>query len=115
MTEEDGVYTLTAGANPSFDYRSVVVTVTPADEAYAEFAKTVNVFQNGRAAKLWAKHPAEDYEGYDATQQVKLAKYGEYLLLANTTKVYVLNPLDGSVVTTINVPAGMTAQNVLVA
>lgn len=114
MTEEDGVYTLTAGANPSFDYRSVVVTVTPADEAYAEFAKTVNVFQNGRAAKLWAKHPAEDYEGYDATQQVKLAKYGEYLLLANTTKVYVLNPLDGSVVTTINVPAGMTAQNVLV-
>lgn len=114
MTEEDGVYTLTAGANPSFDNRSVVVTVTPADEAYAEFAKTVNVFQKGRAAKLWAKHPAEDYEGYDATQQVKLAKYGEYLLLANTTKVYVLNPLDGSVVTTINVPAGMTAQNVLV-
>ena len=114
VTNEGSVYTLTAGANAGFDYRSVVVNVTPVDEAYAEFAKAVNVFQNGRAAKLWAKHPAEDYDGYDATQQVKLAKYGEFLLLANTTKVYVLNPLDGSVVSTIDVPAGMAAQNVLV-
>ena len=114
VTNEGDVYTFTAGANASFDYRSIDVTVAPVDEAYAESAVAFYVFQSGRANKLWAKHPAEDYEGFDASQQVKLAQYGEYLLLANTTKVYVLNPLDGSVVATIDVPAGMAAQNVLV-
>ena len=114
VTNEGGVYTFTAGANAAFEYRSIDVTVAPVDETFAESAVAFYVFQNGRANKLWAKHPAEDYDGYDATQQTKLAKYGDFLLLANTTKVYVLNPLDGSVVATIDVPAGMAAQNVLV-
>ena len=114
VTNEGGVYTFTAGANAAFEYRSIDVTVAPVDETFAESAVAFYVFQNGRANKLWAKHPAEDFEGYDATKQVKLAKYGEYVLLANTTKVFVLNPLDGSVVSTIDVPAGMEAQNVLV-
>lgn len=114
VTNEGGVYTFTAAANEGFDYRSTGVYVTPKDEAYVESAKAFYVFQNGRAAKLWAKHPAEDYEGYDASQRVKLAKYGDYILLANTTKIYVLNPADGSVVNTIDVPAGMAAHNVLV-
>lgn len=114
VTNEGGVYTFTAGANAAFEYRSIDVTVAPVDETFAESAVAFYVFQNGRANKLWAKHPAEDFEGYDATQQVKLAKYGEFVLLANTNKVYVLNPLDGSVVATIDVPAGMAAQNVLV-
>ena len=114
VTNEGGVYTFAAAANEGFDYRSTGVYVTPKDEAYVESAKAFYVFQNGRAAKLWAKHPAEDYEGYDASQRVKLAKYGEYILLANTTKIYVLEPADGSVVNTIDVPAGMAAHNVLV-
>ena len=114
VTNEGGVYTFTAAANEGFDYRSTGVYVTPKDEAYVESAKAFYVFQNGRAAKLWAKHPAEDYDGYDASQRVKLAKYGEYILLANTTKIYVLEPADGSVVNTIDVPAGMAAHNVLV-
>ena len=114
VTNEGGVYTFTAAANEGFDYRSTGVYVTPKNEAYVESAKAFYVFQNGRAAKLWAKHPAEDYEGYDASQRVKLAKYGEYILLANTTKIYVLEPADGSVVNTIDVPAGMAAHNVLV-
>lgn len=114
VTNEGGVYTFTAAANEGFDYRSTGVYVTPKDEAYVESAKAFYVFQNGRAAKLWAKHPAEDYEGYDASQRVKLAKYGDYILLANTTKIYVLEPADGSVVNTIDVPAGMAAHNVLV-
>ena len=114
VTNDGGVYTFTAGANAAFEYRSIDVTIAPVDETFAESAVAFYVFQNGRANKLWAKHPAEDFEGYDATKQVKLAKYGEFVLLANTTKVYVLNPLDGSVVSTIDVPAGMEAQNVLV-
>ena len=114
VTNEGGVYTFTAAANEGFDYRSTGVYVTPKDEAYVESAKACYLFQNGRAAKIWAKHPAEDYDGYDASQRVKLAKYGDYILLANTTKIYVLNPADGSVVNTIDVPAGMAAHNVLV-
>ena len=114
VTNEGGVYTFTAGANEAFDYRAVGVYVTPVDEAYVESAKAFYVFQSGRASKLWAVHPAEDYAGYDATQQVKLAKYGEYVLLANTNRIYVLDPADASVVSTIEMPAGMAAQNVLV-
>ena len=114
VTNEGGVYTFTAGANDAFDYRAVGVYVTPVDEAYVESAKAFYVFQSGRASKLWAVHPAEDYAGYDATQQVKLAMYGEYLLLANTNRIYVLDPADASVVSTIEMPAGMAAQNVLV-
>lgn len=113
VTNEGGVYTFTAGANAAYDYRAIDVTIAPVDETYAESAVAFYVFQNGRANKLWSKNPA-DYEGYNAAQPVKLAKYGDYLLLANTTKVYVLNPLDGSVVATIDVPGGMAAQNVLV-
>lgn len=113
VTNDGGVYTFTAGANDAYDYRAIDVTIAPVDETYAESAVAFYVFQNGRANKLWSKNPA-DYEGYNAAQPVKLAKYGDYLLLANTTKVYVLNPLDGSVVATIDVPGGMAAQNVLV-
>ena len=104
VTNDGGVYTFTAGANAAYDYRAIDVTIAPVDETYAESAVAFYVFQNGHANKLWSKNPA-DYEGYNAAQPVKLAKYGDYLLLANTTKVYVLNPLDGSVVATIDVPA----------
>lgn len=114
VTNEGGVYTFTAAANEGFDYRSTGVYVTPKDEAYVESAKAFYVFQNGRANKLWAKHPAEDYDGYDAAQRVKLAKYGEYILLANTTKVYLLDPATGDVVNTIQMPDGIAAHNVLV-
>ena len=114
VTNEGGVYTFTAGANAAFEYRSIDVTVAPVDETFAESAVAFYVFQNGRANKLWAKHPAEDFEGYDPAQKARLAQYGEYVLLANTTKVFVLNPLDGSVVTTIDMPEGMTAHSVLV-
>ena len=108
------VYSFSANANESFDYRAVGVYVTPKDEAYVEYAKAFYVFQSGRASKLWEKHPAEDFEGYDAAQRVKLAQYGEYILLANTTKVYLLDPATGDVATTIQMPEGFAAHNVLV-
>lgn len=104
MTEADGVYTFTATANADFTYRSVAVYVTPADEAYVEYAKTINMFQNGRASKLWGKTVA-DFEGYDAAQKVRLAKYDDYVVVANGTKVYALNPIDGTVVSTYELPA----------
>ena len=114
VEESDGVYAFTAAANDEFEYRSVPVYVTAVDEAYADLAQTYYVFQNGRANKLWAKHPAEDFEGYDPSQRVKLAMYGEYVLLANTSRIYLLDPATGDVVNTIDMPAGFAAHNVLV-
>ncbi len=114
MTSENGVYTFTAGANDAYDYRSVVVTVTPKDAAYADMAKAINIFQSGKATKLWTLNPTLDLEGYDASKTARLAAYGDYILLANTTKVYAINPADGSVVTTYNMPEGVEASSLCV-
>lgn len=114
MTQDGDTYTFTAAANESFDYRAVAVYVTPKDEAFVDSAVAFYVFQNGRAAKLWTKNPVADLEGYDASQKVRLAKYGDKLLVANTTKVYVLDPVTGEVESTIAMPEGVAAQNVLV-
>ena len=114
MTQDGDTYTFTAAANESFDYRAVAVYVTPKDEAFVDSAVAFYVFQNGRVSKLWAKHPAEDFAGYDAAQKVRLAKYGDNILVANTTKVFVLDVATGEVVNTIAMPEGVTAHNVLV-
>lgn len=113
MTEADGVYTFTATANADFTYRSVAVYVTPTDEAYVEYAKTIYMFQNGRVSKLWGKTVA-DFEGYDASLPARLAAYGDKILFANTTKVYVLDPSTGEIESTINMPEGVLAHSVLV-
>ena len=62
-------------------------------------------------AKLWTKYPAIDLAGYDAAQHVRLAAYGDKLLVANTTKVYVLNPVTGEVESTVNMPDGVAVQS----
>lgn len=113
VSNEGGVYTFTAGENTSYDYRAVGVYVTPVDEAYVESAKAFYVFQNGRAAKLWTKTVA-DLDGFDPAQRTKLAKYGPYLIVANTTKVYGLDPATGDVVMAIDMPDGFNAHNVIV-
>lgn len=112
FTEADGVYTF-AVAEGGWNLRSAFVYITPVDEAYADLAVTVSVFQNGRATKLWSKE-VKAIEGYDPTQPARLAQYGDKILLANTTKVYVLDPATGEAVTTINMPEGVIAHNVLV-
>ena len=104
---------LNVAANSDMSSRSAYVSFVPKDPANADMAFKVAVFQDGHAKKMWSKE-VTSYKGYDASQRVKLAKYGEYILLANTTKIYVLEPADGSVVNTIDVPAGMAAHNVLV-
>lgn len=113
FTEEAGVYTFAVAENPGWDLRSAYVNITPKDEAYADLAVAVAVFQNGHAVKMWTKHVV-DIDGYDPTQNVRLAMYGEYLLVANTTKVYGLDPLTGEVALTIDMPEGVLAHNVLV-
>ena len=104
---------LNVAANADMASRTAYVSFVPKDEAAADMAFKVAVFQTGHANKVWSAE-VKDIEGYDATQRVKLAKYGDYILLANTTKVYLLNPADGAVVSTIDMPAGFAAHNVLV-
>ena len=46
----------------------------------------------------WTKNPTADlWEGYDASQKVKLAKYGDYVLVANGKKIGAINPKTGVV------------------
>ena len=104
---------LNVAANTGMTSRSAYVSFVPKDEAAADMAFQVAVFQAGHANKVWSKE-VTSYDGYDAAQRVKLAKYGDYILLANTTKVYLLNPADGAVVSTIAMPEGFAAHNVLV-
>ena len=104
---------LNVAANTGMTARSAYVSFVPKDQAAADLSFKVAVFQSGRASKVWS-YEVTSYEGYDPAQRVRLAKYGDYILLANTTKVYLLNPADGSVVSTIAMPDGFAAHNVLV-
>lgn len=104
---------LNVAANADMAARSAYVSFVPKDEAAADMAFKVAVFQDGHAAKAWSKD-VTSYEGYDATQKVRLAKYGDNILLANTTKVFVLDPATGEAVNTIAMPEGVTAHSVLV-
>ena len=104
---------LNVAANADMASRSAYVSFVPKDEAAADMAFKVAVFQTGHANKVWSAE-VKDIEGYDASLQVKLAKYGDNILLANTTKVFVLDPETGAVVNTIPMPEGVTAHSVLV-
>ena len=113
MEVREEIVTVNVAANESMDSRTGYVYIVPTEESCASMAITVAVVQKGRATKMWAKEVAS-YSGYDATQRVRLAQYGEYILLANTTKVYLLDPATGEAVNTIDMPAGFAAHNVLV-
>lgn len=111
-TQDGNVLTFTAAAaNESFSALSATVTFTTALE---EVACTATIAQEGRATKLWTKNPSTDLDGYDAARNVKLARYGDYIAVANTTIVYLLDPVTGEVKNTINMPEGVQAHSVLV-
>lgn len=104
---------LNVAANAGMSSRSAYVSFVPKDEAAADMAFKVAVFQSGHANKIWSKE-VKNIEGYDAAQKVRLAKYGDNILLANTTKVYLLDPATGDVLNTINMPEGVVAHSLLV-
>lgn len=107
FTEADGVYTFAIAENAGWDLRSVYVYVTPVEETYSDVAVSFAVFQNGHAVKMWTKTPAADFAGYDPSQKVRLAKLGEYILVANGAKVFALSAADGALATTYDLPAAV--------
>lgn len=112
-TESAGVYTFAVAENPGWDLRSAYVNIVPVDEAYAELAVAVAVFQNGHASKMWSKE-VKTIDGFDPALKSRLALYGDKLLLANTTQVYMMNPATGDIEATIPMPEGVNAHSVLV-
>ena len=85
VAQDGNTVTMTATANEEYAARGANVTFAT---EYEGVGATVYVYQEGRATKLWTKKVAE-LEGFDANMRVRLAKYGDLLAVANTTKVYV--------------------------
>lgn len=112
FTEADGVYTF-AVAEGGWNLRSAFVYITPVDEAYADLAVIISVFQNGRAVLNWTAVPTKAYTEYTAGP-VRLAMYGEYLLVSNTNKILAINPETGELVTTFALPEGFVCANLCV-
>lgn len=112
-TVSGDVYTFSASANDSWEERSMILLFTPVDAAYSDMVTAVPVYQYGHAFKMWSKR-LTTIEGYDPAQKVRLALYGDKLLLANTTKVYMVDPATGEVVNTIQMPDGVMAHSLLV-
>lgn len=106
-------YTFTALENPTWEERSVVLVFSPKDVAYSDMTKMVVVYQYGHAFRMWMKQLAA-IDGYDSAKKVRLALYGDKLLLANTTNVYLIDPATGEVETTVSMPSGVAAHSVLV-
>lgn len=110
VAQNGNTVTFTAVANDAYAARGANVTFATEHEGVGA---VVYVYQEGRATKLWTKK-LTDLEGFDPAQKTRLAKYGDYLGVANTTKVFVLNPLTGEVIMNMNMPEGFAAHNVLV-
>lgn len=110
VAQDGNTVTMTATANEEYAARGANVTFATEHEGVGA---VVYVYQEGRATKLWTKNVA-DLPDFDPSKRVKLAKYGDLLAVANTTKVYALNPATGEVAMTLNMPEGFNADNVLV-
>lgn len=106
-------YTFTALENDSWTERSLMVCFVPKDAAYADMVAAIPVYQYGHAFMMWSRQLAA-IEGYDSAQKLRLAQYGDKLLLANTTQVYLIDPATGEVESTMQMPEGVTAHSVVV-
>lgn len=112
-TDAAGVYTFAVAENAGWNLRSAFVYITPKDEAYADLAKTISVFQNGHAVLNWTTVPTKAYANYTAGP-VRLAMYGEYLLVSNTDKIFAINPENGELVNTFALPEGFVCASLCV-
>lgn len=112
-TVSGNTYTFTVAANPEWTERSLVLLFTPKDAAYSDMITAVVVRQYGHAFLMWSQQ-ITSINGYDPAQKVRLAVYDGKILLANTTKVYVIDPATGALVNTLQMPAGVSAHSLMV-
>ena len=100
-------------ANQALTPRSAKVYLTPTNVMYNALTITVTVTQKGHAELMWTKVPTKDYTDFTAGP-VRLASYGEYILVSNTNKIFAINPEDGSLVTTYELPDGLVCNSLCV-
>ena len=112
-TVSGNTYTFTVTENPEWTERSLVLLFTPKDAAYSDMITEVVVRQYGHAFLMWSQQIAA-IEGYDPAQKLRLAAYDGKILLANTTKVFMIDPTTGAVVSTVQMPAGVAAHSLMV-
>lgn len=103
---ENGKYSVSALENKGFEARDVKITVTPKDETLAEFVTVIRASQEGLAKDLWHKS-VTSYDGFSAGSGLKLAKFGEYLLILNGDKIFVVNAATGEFVLKYDLPQAM--------
>lgn len=103
---ENGKYSVSALENKGFEARDVKITVTPKDETLAEFVTVIRASQEGLAKDLWHKS-VTSYDGFSAGSGLKLAKFGEYLLVLNGDKIFVVNAATGEFVLKYDLPQAM--------
>ncbi len=100
---------LTVAKSDEFDPRSAVVTVSADGFDTLEFTIT----QSGTACTVW-NLAVKDLKDFVPEDGARLARYGEYLLLANGSRILALNPANGEVQQTIELPTGYKAQSLCV-
>lgn len=109
----ENVYTFSATENTDLNQRVAQVTFVPTKAAYSDMVQTLTVTQYSHAFRMWVKQIAK-IEGYDTTLPLRLALYGEKLLLSNSTKIFILDPATGDLENTISLPEGVVAHSLLV-
>ena len=72
-----------------------------------------SITQNGPSSLIW-KSSVNDVTGFVPANGARLAKWGDYLLLANGTQVLALDPATGKVLQTIPLPDGYKAESLCV-
>lgn len=112
-TVSGNTYTFTVTENSEWTERSLILLFTPKDAAYSDMITEVVVRQYGHAFLMWSQQIAA-IEGYDPAQKLRLAAYDGKILLANTTKVFIIDPTTGAVVSTVQMPTGVAAHSLMV-
>ncbi|MBR5300225.1 MAG: hypothetical protein IKU36_08260 [Bacteroidales bacterium] len=112
-TVSGNTYTFTATENTEWTERSLVLVFAPKDAAYSDMMTEVVVRQYGHAFLMWSQQ-ITSIDGYDPAQKLRLAVYDGKILLANTAKVYMIDPATGDVVGTVQMPDGVAAHSLMV-
>lgn len=110
-TDESSIK-FSASENKSPDPRKLNVSVKA--EGHEDLTVDIRVVQNGRLALVWSKKPKTDWADFNLSGGARMAAYGDFILLANGSKIFALNPKDGTIAQTISLPEGMKAQSLCV-
>lgn len=100
---------LNVAKNDSDDSRTAVITVSAGGFNDVEFT----IIQKGKRRIEW-NVKVKELSDFVPEDGARLAKYGDYLLLANGSRIFALDPENGKVMKKIELPKGYKAQSLCV-